>query len=122
MLFEADRITITNLTPEITIVAPEGELRTLHADDNGYRNSSGGTVKTRWDGTRLLVETKGERGGMKEAWTVSAEPRRLTVLLEVQRPFGGTVKIKRVFDPLLANTDAPSATSPTVTQPDAPKP
>ncbi len=98
MLLSADRITITNLTPEITIVAPEGELRTLHADGKSFRNSSGGTVKTRWAGARLLVETKGEHGGMKETWSVTAEPRRLTVLLELQRPFGSTVTVKRVFD------------------------
>ena len=118
MLFQADRITVTNLTPEITIVAPEGERRTLHADDKGYRDSSGGTVKTRWDGARLLIETRGERGGMKEAWTVSRAPRRLTVLLEVERPFGGTVKIMRVFDPLQPDG---GGSSPAAT-PEAPKP
>jgi hypothetical protein len=121
MLFEADRITITNLTPEITIVAPEGELRTLHADDKGYRNSSGGMVKTRWDDARLLVETKGERGGTKEAWTVSAAPRRLSVVLEVQRPFGAKVTIKRVFDPLQPDSVESKAASP-VAPPEAAKP
>jgi len=121
MLFSADRITITNLTPEITIVAPEGDLRTLHADNQGYQTSGGATVKTRWDGTRLLVETKRERGGMKEAWAVSTEPpRRLTVLVELERPSGGSVRIKRVFDPRASDT--PAATTPATTQPDAPKP
>jgi hypothetical protein len=121
MLLSADRITITNLTPEITIVAPEGEFRTLHADNQGYRTSSGGTVKTRWDGTRLLVETKGERGALKEAWTVSAEPRRLTVVLGLERPNGGTVKINRVFEPPAADVKAPEATSPPGTEPAAPQ-
>jgi hypothetical protein len=122
MLFGADRIAITNLTPEITIVAPEGELRTLHADGKGYKTSSGATVKTRWDGARLLVETKGDRGEMKEAWAVSSEPRQLTVLLEVDRPFGGTVRIRRVFDPLVAERQAPPASAPATTEPDAPNP
>jgi hypothetical protein len=122
MRFTADKITITNLTPEITIVGPDGTLRTLHADNQGYQDSSGGTVKTRWDGTRLLIETKGDRGGMKEAWTVSATPRRLTVVMDVQRLSGGSVTIKRVFDPFQADTDASSIASPTATQPAASKP
>jgi hypothetical protein len=126
MLFSADRITITNLTPEITIMAPEGELRTLHADNQGYQTSGGATVKTRWDGTRLLVETKRERGGLKEAWTVSTEPqRRLTVVLDVDRPFGSSVKIKRVFDPPAAEGQGQDTTSPASAAPtpqDTPKP
>ncbi len=112
MLFTADKITITNLTPEITIVGPEATLRTLHADGKGYENAEGRTVKTHWDGARLLVETKSQRGGMKEEWSATTEPRQLTVLVELDRPFGDTVKIKRVFDPFKAETEEPSADTP----------
>jgi hypothetical protein len=48
---------------------------------------------------------------------VAGEPLRLTVLLEIERPFGGgTVKIKRVFDRAVS---AP-AVAPPATQPSAP--
>jgi hypothetical protein len=30
---------------------------------------------------------------------VASDPRRLTVLVRVDRPFGGEVTVKRVFDP-----------------------
>lgn len=112
MVLEAQRITITNLTPEITMVTPEGGLRTLHADGKGYRTSSGGTVKTRWKGVELMVETKGDGGSVKESWSVSAPPLRLTVLLELQRPFGGTVKILRVFDPRPPDGGEPEVSRP----------
>ncbi len=125
MLFSSDRITVTNLTPEITIVAPEGDMRTLHADNQGYQTSNGGTVKTRWDGARLLVETKGQRGEVKETWAVSTEPRRLTVQVEIDRPPGGSVKVKRVFDPraaegTAADPAAPPAAAPAGAQPPPP--
>jgi hypothetical protein len=32
---------------------------------------------------------------------------RRTVLLEIKRPFGGEVKVERVFDPVAADAPAP---------------
>ena len=99
MLFTASRITVTNLTPTVTILDPEGgQVRQLHADDKTSREENGNEVKAKWDGSRLVVETKTPRGSVKETWTVSAEPRRLTVRLDVKRSFGGEVTVKRVFD------------------------
>jgi hypothetical protein len=105
MLFTASRITVTNLTPTVTILDPEGEVRQLHADDKASREENGNEVKAKWDGGLLVVETKTPRGSVKETWTVSAEPRRLTVRLDIKRSFGGEVTVKRVFD---APTDAPA--------------
>ncbi|HXY38868.1 MAG TPA: hypothetical protein VEQ10_04315, partial [Vicinamibacteria bacterium] len=100
MLFRASQFTVTNLTPDVTMLEPGGEVRTLHADDKTYDLDDGTTqVKARWDDAKLVVETKTQRGRVKETWSVANDPKRLTVLLEVDRPWGGTAKIKRVFDP-----------------------
>jgi hypothetical protein len=107
MLFQATQITVTNLTPEITIVDPDGAVRHLHADDKSYHEDDGSEVKARWDDARLRVETKTQRGHVKETWAVGpGEPRRLTVLVEVDRPWGGTAKINRVFDAVAPGTNA----------------
>lgn len=100
MMLTASQITVTNLDPEVTMLDPEGQMRRFHADDKAYKDDAGNEVKARWDADRLVVETKGERGSTKETWTVGADPRRLTVLLEIKRPSGGTVSVKRVFDPV----------------------
>jgi len=95
-----EELTVTNLTPEITMVDPEGEIRRLHADNKGYKDSSGLEVKTRWEGARLVVETKTGRGLVKETWSVDDDPRRLTVLVRMDNPSGGAaVSVRRVFDP-----------------------
>jgi hypothetical protein len=116
LLFPAPQLTITNLTPEVTVLAPDGTMRHLHADNKGYKDDDGTEVKARWDEGKLVVDTKGERGNVKETWAVASDPRRLEVLLEVQRPSGDTVKIKRVYDPVDPN--APKKEAP-ATQPPA---
>jgi hypothetical protein len=104
MLFTASRISVTNLEPEVTMLDPEGAVRRLHANDKPYKDASSTEVKARWDEGRLVVETKGERGSTKETWMVGADPRHLTVLLEIKRPYGGAVSVKRVFDPVPAGS------------------
>jgi len=101
----ATELTVTNVEPEISIVEPEGLVRNLHPDGKKYATSSGGEVKTRWDGDRLQVETKSERGQVKETWSVSPATGRLTVELQIQRGGMAPVSVKRVFD--LAKTDVP---------------
>jgi hypothetical protein len=112
MLFSASQITVTNLTPELTILAPDGAIRRLHADGKSYKDDNGTEVKTRWDDSRLLVETKTQRGQIKETWAVTSDPRRLQVQLEIDRPFGDAVKIKRVFDAVDPNAPKVEGTKP----------
>ena len=92
-------LTVTNLAPEITMVDPDGEIRRLHADNKPYKDSSGSEVKTRWEAAGLVIETKTPRGQVKETWSIADEPRRLTVLVRMDRPGGGAFTVKRVFDP-----------------------
>jgi hypothetical protein len=98
MAFQPE-LTVTNLAPEITMVDPDGEIRRLHADNRPYKDSSGSEVKTRWEAAGLVIETKTPRGQVKETWSIAAEPRRLTVLVRMDRPGGGAFTVKRVFDP-----------------------
>jgi hypothetical protein len=111
MLLTASQITVTNLEPEITMLEPQGEVRRLHPDDQAYKDDSGAEVKAKWDSSRLVVETRTQRGSTKETWSVADDPRRLTVLLEIKRPFGGEVKVKRVFDPVVADAPTPTPRS-----------
>jgi hypothetical protein len=104
------QLTVTNLTPDITMIDPDGGIRRLHADNKAYKDESGLEVKTRWEEAGLEVETKTARGKVKETWSVTGEPRRLTVLVRMDRPYGGEVTIKRVFD--LSAPDAPRSEAP----------
>jgi hypothetical protein len=103
------QVTVTNLAPEITMIDPDGEIRRLHADNKAYRDSSGSEVKTRWEEASLVVETKTGRGTVKETWAVTGPPLRLTVLVRMNRPFGGgDVTVKRVFDHATLDAARPS--------------
>lgn len=104
MPFTASQIAVTNIEPEITMLDPDGEQRQLHPDDKAYKDAGGTEVKTKWDSGHLVVETKNERGSVKETWSVDADPRRLTVLLEIKRSYGSDISVRRVFDPLRTDT------------------
>jgi hypothetical protein len=101
----ANELTITNVEPEVSIVEPEGMVRNLHPDGKKYDTSAGGEVKARWEDDRLLVETKSDRGKVKETWAVSKETKQLTLTLDIDTSWGGSVSVKRVFDP--APVDGP---------------
>ncbi len=100
MMLTASQITVTNIDPEVTVLDPDGQMRRFQADDKEHKDDAGNEVKAKWDADRLVVETKGERGTTRETWSVGADPRRLTVLLEIKRSSGGSVSVKRVFDPV----------------------
>ncbi len=93
-----DQLTVTNLEPEITMIDAEGGIRRLHADGRSYKDSNGFEVKTRWEESALVVETKTGRERTRETWSVADAPRRLTVVVKADRPFGGEVTVRRVFD------------------------
>jgi len=100
--FSAKELTITHIAPAVAIVEPDGLVRTLQPDGEKYQVEHGeGEVKTRWKGDALVVETKTERGKMKETWSGSPQTGLLTVKLEIE-PGGGRmpkVEVRRVYDP-----------------------
>ena len=93
-----DQLTVANLEPEITMIDADGGIRRLHADGRSYKDSNGFEVKTRWEESALVVETKTGRGRTRETWSVADAPRRLTVVVKADRPFGGELTVRRVFD------------------------
>jgi len=100
MMLTASQVTVTNIDPEVTVLDPDGQMRRFQADDKGHKDDAGNEVRAKWDADKLVVETKEERGTTKETWSVGGDPRRLTVLLEIKRSSGGSVSVKRVFDPV----------------------
>ena len=109
MLFAADRITITNLTPEITIVAPEGELRTLHADDKGYERAAAGRSRRAGTAPACSSRRRASAAGRRRRGRCRQSRAGSPCSWKCERPFGGTVKIKRVFDPLRDRAPRPRA-------------
>jgi hypothetical protein len=54
---------ITPTQNEIVILETDGRLRTLHPDGKTYKSEAGASeTKTRWDGGRLVVETRAGSG------------------------------------------------------------
>lgn len=86
---------ITPTQNEIVILETDGRLRTLHPDGKTYKSEAGASeTKTRWDGGRLVVETRAG-SGLKVVETF--------VLLSA--PAGGTSETEAK-----GSNEAPSAT------------
>jgi hypothetical protein len=97
----ARELTITHISPAVAIVEPDGLVRTLQPDGETYQVEHGeGEVETRWNGDRLVVETKTGRGKTKETWSVSPETGRLTVYLELGGGRMPKIEVDRVYDPV----------------------
>jgi hypothetical protein len=97
--FSASELTITHLEPAVAIVEPDGLVRTLQPDGEKYQAEHGeGEVETRWKGDSLFVETKTERGKVKETWSVSPQTGQLTVRLELGGGRMPAVEVNRVYD------------------------
>jgi hypothetical protein len=103
VLEAASEITITQTETEIAVLEKDGRLRALHPDGRGYKDSAGAEIKTRWDGDRLVVETRRDRGPkVVETFTLGQDPRRLVLGLQLDTPSGDPVTIRRVYDPAAA--------------------
>jgi hypothetical protein len=74
-VFEApSEMLITPTANEIVILETDGRLRTLHPDGKGYKSEGGANeTKTRWEGARLVVETRAGSGlKMVETFALAA--------------------------------------------------
>jgi hypothetical protein len=76
-VFEAaSELLVTPTANEVVILEKDGRLRTLHPDGNSYK-SEGGTseTKTRWEGARLVVESKDSSGArIVETFALASTP------------------------------------------------
>lgn len=89
-------LTITQTPEEITIIEEDGRLRALHADRKEYKGTGGEKIRTRWEGTRLIVETKGERGP-RLVETFEGGPEELVTVARIEGGRGEPVSVRRVY-------------------------
>jgi hypothetical protein len=89
-------LTITVTPTEITILEEEGRFRALHPDRKEYKGTGGEKIETRWEGARLVVETKGERGG-KLVETFTLEGEELVSELRLAAGRGEPLTVRRVY-------------------------
>jgi hypothetical protein len=89
-------LTITQTPQEITILEEDGRLRALHPDHKEYKGTGGEKIETRWDGARLVVETRSEHGPrLVETFEGGAEELVAVARLEGGR--GEPVSVRRVY-------------------------
>ena len=99
-LVEAPRVmTVTHTPTEIAVMEEDGRLRTLHPDGKAYKAEAGAVeLKTRWDGARLLIETRPGRGGkLTEAWSLDPASGKLTIDTTLEIPSQSPVTIRSVY-------------------------
>jgi len=93
-------MTVTHTPGEIVVMEEDGRLRTLHPDGKAYKAEGGSVeVKTRWDGVRLLVETRSRRGSkISESWSLDAASGKLTITKSIEMPNQSPVTFRSVYD------------------------
>jgi hypothetical protein len=100
ILEPAEELAIAQTGTEIAVDEKFGRTRRLHPDGKRYKTDNGASeIKTSWKDGRLLVETKGSRGGgVAETWEVVPDGSRLIVNVKMQGGFGPGVELKRIYD------------------------
>jgi len=100
-IFEpAEELALTQAGPEIAIDEKFGRTRRLHPDGKKYKTDNGASeIKTSWKEGKLLVETKGARGGaVVETWELVPDRSRIIVMVKMEGGFGPSVELKRIYD------------------------
>jgi hypothetical protein len=100
-IFEpAEELAVTQAGTEIGIDEKFGRTRRLHPDGKKYKTDNGASeIKTSWKEGKLLVETKGTRGGgVVETWELVPDGSRIIVMVKMEGGFGPSVALKRIYD------------------------
>ena len=100
-IFEpAEELAVTQAGTEIGIDEKFGRTRRLHPDGKKYKTDNGASeIKTSWKEGKLLVETKGTRGGgIVETWELVPDRTRIILMVKVQGGFGPSVELNRIYD------------------------
>jgi hypothetical protein len=100
-IFEpAEELTITQSGAEIAIDEKYARMRRLHPDGKKYKTDNGASeIKTSWKEGKLLIETKGARGGgVVETWELVPDHSRIIVNVKMEGGFGPSVALKRIYD------------------------
>jgi hypothetical protein len=106
----ASELVITPTATEVVMMENDGRMRVFHPDGKSRKSESGeGEVKAHWDAnpTRLVVETKTERGlRVTETYEAAADKTKMTLVLRLEGGPMPTFTLKRVYDP--AESKAPA--------------
>ena len=100
-IFEpAEELAVAQAGTEIGIDEKFGRTRRLHSDGKKYKTDNGASdIKTSWKEGKLLVETKGTRGGgVVETWELVPDRSRIIVMVRMEGGFGPRVELKRIYD------------------------
>jgi hypothetical protein len=100
-IFEpAEELAVAQAGPEIAVDEKFGRTRRLHPDGKKYKTDNGASeIKTSWKEGKLLVETKGTRGGgVVETWELVPDRSRIIVMVKMEGGFGPSVTLKRIYD------------------------
>lgn len=94
---------VTYTDPKLAIVARDGRVRTLYADKRKIKTANGNAeTQARWDGDRLVVETKFGSIKVVEGYVVTGG--QLVVTARMDAPGGGRgdgpkpPELRRVYD------------------------
>jgi hypothetical protein len=103
---------VTYHEPKLTIVADDGRIRTLYADKHKVKTANGNAeVEARWDGNRLVAETKFGSIKVLETYAVAESGDQLVTTAKMDVPGGGrggrpNLELRRVYD-RVSSGDAP---------------
>jgi len=90
LLEPAEELTIAQTEAELAVEEKFGATRRLHPDGKKYKTDNGASeIKSSWKEGRLVVETKGARGGrVLETWERIPDGSRLIVNVTMEGGFG----------------------------------
>jgi hypothetical protein len=94
---------ITQDGQQLSITDDAGRARTLYGDGKKHKeDDSGGqktTVKSHWDGDRLVAESKlGHSGKLTETYELSPDGKQLFYTSKLDNSSIGILSIRRVYD------------------------
>jgi hypothetical protein len=100
LLEPAEELTIVQTEAELAVEEKFGATRRLHPDGKKYKTDNGASeIKSSWKEGKLVVETKGARGGrVLETWERIPDASRLIVNVKMEGGFGPGLSLKRVYD------------------------
>lgn len=96
-----NKIAITDDSGDVTNLYPDGKKH-KQTDSTGQST----TIKTHWDGERLVSESKLHSGKRTESYELSPDGKQLDVISTLNAGRLGPLVIRRVFDRTTANTTA----------------
>jgi hypothetical protein len=101
-------LTVDQDDKQVTVTDDSGQVKNLYPDGKKHKekDSSGqsNTVKTHWDGNRLVAESKLHSGKLTETYDLSGDGKRLTFTQQLDSSqLGQPLIIRRVYDSAASN-------------------